>query len=97
MEKSDYKIIVGRSKNVQGPYFDKNGVALNENGGTIVAEGDRLKWYGVGHCAAYHMNDKDYLIFHGYDAKDEGRSKLIIKEIRWDKDNWPLIDNKESL
>jgi arabinan endo-1,5-alpha-L-arabinosidase len=65
--------------------------------GIIVAEGGRLKWYGVGRCSGYHMNDKDYLIFHGYGAKDEGRTKLIIKEIRWYKDNWPLIDNKESL
>lgn len=50
-------------------------------------------WYGVGHNAACTFNNKDYLIFHGYDAHDEGRSKLIIKEIDWDENGWPLVSN----
>jgi arabinan endo-1,5-alpha-L-arabinosidase len=30
------------------------------------------------------------MIYHGYDAKDRGRSKLIIQEIKWE-DGWPAI------
>lgn len=87
-EQSTYKVIVGRSKNSRGPYLDKDGNELRTGGGSVVAQGDK-NWYGVGHNAAYTFDGKDYIIYHGYDAKDKGRSKLIIKEITWDKDGWP--------
>ena len=87
---SDYKIAVGRSKNVEGPYLDKDGVSLAIGGGTIIA--DRNKDYvGVGHCAAYTFDGKDILATHAYESKN-GASKLVIREIKWDKDGWPSID-----
>ena len=89
-EKSDYKVVVGRSKKVTGPYFDKLGVSLAQNGGTLVVQGDNKEWYGAGHNSAYTFDGKDYMIYHGYDAKDRGRSKLIIREIKWE-DGWPSI------
>jgi arabinan endo-1,5-alpha-L-arabinosidase len=89
-ERSDYKVVVGRSDKVTGPYLDKNGVDLAKNGGTLVVEGDNKEWYGAGHNSAYTFNGKDYLIYHGYDAKDRGRSKLIINEIKW-VDGWPTV------
>lgn len=89
-EKSTYKVIVGRSKEVEGPYIDKNGTQLSSGGGTIIAQGNK-DWYGVGHNAAYTFNGKDYMIYHGYDASDKGRSKLIVKEMKWDKDQWPTV------
>lgn len=89
-EKSDYKVVVGRSEKATGPFIDKNGVRLDSNGGTIVVQGDGKEWFGAGHNSAYTFDGKDYLIFHGYDAKDRGRSKLRIEEIKWDKDGWPL-------
>ena len=88
---STYKMIVGRSEKVTGPYLDKNGGSLARAGGTILLQGDK-EWYGVGHNAAYTFDGKDYLVFHGYDAKDNGRSKLIIKAISWTDDGWPVID-----
>lgn len=91
-EKSDYKVVVGRSRNVTGPYFDRNGVDLAKNGGTLMVQGDGKEWFGAGHCAAYTFNAKDYLIYHGYDAKDRGRSKLIIAELKWEGE-WPVAVN----
>lgn len=87
---STYKMIVGRSKNVQGPYLDKEGVSMQTGGGTIVLQGDK-DWYGVGHNATYTFDGKDYLIFHGYDASDKGRSKLRIEPLTWDVEGWPVI------
>ena len=89
-EKSTYKIVMGRSKNVTGPYYDKNGVDMKFNGGTILLEGDK-HWYGAGHNGAYTFDGKDYLIFHGYDAADKGRSKLRIETLQWDKEGWPYM------
>lgn len=88
--KSTYKMIVGRSQNVKGPYLDKDGTPMAKGGGTIVVAGDK-NWYGVGHCGVYNFSGKDYIVFHAYDASDNGKPKLMIKEIAWDTDGWPLV------
>ena len=88
---STYKMIYGRSENVEGPYYDKDGKDMLFGGGTILMEGDE-NWHGVGHNAVVNDFDKDYLIFHGYDALDEGRSKLRIFTLKWDKELWPTVD-----
>jgi len=87
---STYKMIVGRSIEIPGPYIDKNGNSMNSGGGTILLQGNE-DWYGVGHNAVYNFNGTDYLIFHGYDALDEGKSKLIIKKLNWDNNGWPVV------
>lgn len=87
--KSNYKIAVGRSLEIQGPYLDKNGVRMDEGGGTIVFEGNS-NWPGVGHNSVYTFDDVDYLVFHGYDAKDEGKPKLKIESMEWDSNGWPV-------
>ena len=43
-------------------------------------EGDK-NWNGVGHNAVASFADGDFLVFHGYDANDKGRSKLRIETI----------------
>lgn len=88
-------MMVGRSENVYGPYIDKAGVAMNVGGGSLVQEGDK-NWYGVGHNAVVNFNNTDYLIFHGYDAHDNGKPKLRMEQLTW-SDGWPVVtvDNKE--
>jgi len=88
---STYKMIIGRSKNVLGPYLDKDGLSMAKGGGTILLKGDSL-WYGVGHNSAYTFNNTDYIVFHGYDAKDNARPKLRIEKMNWDKEKWPVIN-----
>jgi arabinan endo-1,5-alpha-L-arabinosidase len=90
-EKSTYKMIVGRSKNVKGPYVDKDGVELRRGGGSILLQGNK-EWYGVGHNSVYTFDGKDYLVYHGYDAADKGISKLNIQELAWDKKGWPVVE-----
>lgn len=89
-EQSTYKVVVGKSDKVQGPYLDRKGKSMFEGGGTLVVEGDK-NWYGVGHNSTYTFEGKDYLIFHGYEAENKGRPKLLIREITWDKDGWPTV------
>lgn len=89
-EKSDYKVVVGRSEKVMGPYLDKNGISLAQNGGSLVVQGDNKEWFGAGHNSVYTFDGKDYIIYHGYDAKDRGRSKLIIDELKWEN-GWPTL------
>jgi len=87
--KSTYKMIVGRSKNVKGPYLDKDSFPMSKGGGTLLLEGDS-NWYGVGHNAVCDFGGIDYLIFHGYDARDKGISKLRIEKLEW-QDGWPMV------
>lgn len=89
--KSTYKVMVGRSEKVTGPYIDKNNVSLMQGGGSLVIEGDTTNWFAAGHNSVYTFEGKDYIVYHGYDAKDSGKSKLVIKELNWDAAGWPVI------
>ena len=91
-ENSTYKVVVGRSKSATGPYVDKDGVALNNGGGTLIIEGND-NWYGAGHNSTYTFDGKDYIIFHAYDANDNGAPKLKIAELQWDAEAWPTLKN----
>src|SRR5690606_16451074 len=87
---STYKMIVGRSRQVTGPYVDDEGKDLAEGGGMLLLQGDE-RWHGVGHNAAYTFDGVDYLIFHGYDGNDNGMSKLRIEKLDWDDGEWPIL------
>jgi arabinan endo-1,5-alpha-L-arabinosidase len=91
--RSTYKIIVGRSEDIRGPYLDREGERLVRGGGTLVSSGDGEDWAATGHPAAYTFDGADYLIFHAYDLKDRGKSKLRIREIQW-VDRWPTVEQK---
>jgi arabinan endo-1,5-alpha-L-arabinosidase len=88
--KSNYKVLVGRSEKVTGPYVDKNNVPLMKGGGSLVAAGDTTNWAAVGHNSVYTFDGKDYIVYHGYDAKDNGKPKLIMRELNW-VDGWPVV------
>ncbi|MDL4843261.1 arabinan endo-1,5-alpha-L-arabinosidase [Aquibacillus rhizosphaerae] len=89
---STYNIVVGRSKDITGPYFDKDGVSMMEGGGTQIDAGDD-RWIGPGHCAVFFSGDGDssILVNHAYDALNEGKPTLQIRPLYWDADNWPYL------
>lgn len=92
---SNYKIMVGRSEKVTGPYLDKDGRDMKFGGGSLVLEGNR-EWPGIGHNSAYTFDETDFLVCHGYDASDNGMSKLIIREMDWDAEGWPIIIKEDQ-
>ena len=87
---STYKVAVGRSVKLTGPYFAKDSTDMAKGGGTIVVQGD-ANYPGVGHEAVVTFDGTDYLVYHGYDARDNGRSKLLIKKLSWDENGWPDV------
>lgn len=92
---STYKVIVGRSQKATGPYVDKASVKLLEGGGSLLLQGNK-DWHGVGHNGICTANGKDYIVYHGYDAADNGKSKLLIRELKWDAEGWPVVTELED-
>lgn len=88
---STYKMMVGRSKDVRGTYLDKTGKSMTEGGGSLLLAGNE-KWPGLGHNGVYNFDGKDIIVFHAYEAADNGLQKLKIAELYWDQHGWPFID-----
>lgn len=89
--KSNYRVAVGRSQAVSGPYLDRSGKPMLEGGGTLFFEGDRVSYEAAGHCAAYHFGNDDIFICHGYSVEKDGASLLVDRTIRWTSDGWPQL------
>ncbi len=89
---SNYKVVVGRSRTVAGPYLDREGRDMAQGGGTLIIEGDKVNFEAAGHSAAYHLPDgKDLFICHGYSTKHHGQAILIQRLIEWTEDGWPVL------
>jgi len=91
---STYKLMIGRSSAVTGPYLDKDGRDMLQGGGSLVIEGNK-DWQALGHNSAYTMDGKDYLVLHAYETADKYLQKLKIMEMHWDKDGWPVVDSQD--
>ena len=89
--KSNYRVAVGRSKNVSGPYLDRTGKDMANGGGTLFLEGDKKQWEAAGHCAAYTFDGEDVFVCHGYSATQNGAAMLIQRPISWTADGWPEL------
>jgi arabinan endo-1,5-alpha-L-arabinosidase len=92
--KTTYRVMVGRSREVSGPYLDRSGKDMAQGGGSLVIEGTP-EWKGLGHNSAYTIDGKDYLVLHAYETADNYRQKLKILDLGWDQDGWPLVDPKD--
>lgn len=89
--KSTYRVAVGRSRGVEGPYLDREGKDMRLGGGTLVLEGDKREYEAAGHCAAYHVNGEDVFICHGYSTTHNGAALLIQRPLSWTADGWPQL------
>lgn len=87
---STYRVMVGRSEAVTGPYVDHDGVEMLRGGGTQITFPTE-RWKGPGHCSILQENGIDYLVYHAYDAELRGTPTLRIDILRWDADGWPSI------
>ena len=88
---STYRMEMGRSKDIRGPYVDKKGKDMAKGGGSYVIKGNK-RWSGWGGNAVYTIDGKDYIIFHAYENADNDFHRLKIGEITWDAEQWPVVD-----
>jgi len=85
---SSYKIMVGRSNKITGPYFDRDGKALMAGGGTLLMAGTDA-WRGPGGQSVLLMSGSDLLVFHSYNSVT-GKPALQISTIGWEN-GWPRV------
>jgi arabinan endo-1,5-alpha-L-arabinosidase len=87
---STYNIVVGRSKNVTGPYVDNMGVPMLKGGGKFVV-GARDNLVGAGHFGLLDLGDgvQKFSCHYEADLERSGRSVLSIQPLLW-KDGWPV-------
>jgi arabinan endo-1,5-alpha-L-arabinosidase len=87
---STYKIAVGRSDVVTGPYYDRLGTPLEHGGGTVIlAENGTM--FGPGGESA----SPELLAYHWYDGTANGDFRLGIRTIAWD-DGWPVVTSESD-
>ncbi|TMI66371.1 MAG: glycoside hydrolase [Bacteroidetes bacterium] len=91
---STYNVVVGRSKNILGPYIDNVGRTMLEGGGKMVAV-TRGGLIGPGHFGHMILEKgvEKISIHYEADLEQGGRSVLGILPLLW-KDGWPVAGEK---
>ena len=97
--KSTYRVLVGRSKNIKGPYIDKAGKPLLENGGTLVLKGNTGKegFTGPGHNGDIITDKKGqtWMLYHAFRKENDKKGRvMLLDKIDW-VDGWPVIKGGE--
>lgn len=83
---STYRVMVGRSEKVLGPYVDFHGVPMSRGGGTLVL-GNHEEIHGPGHNSVLRTCRGDWL-FHHVEAR---RWRVLqIRPIYW-LSGWPVV------
>ena len=90
--RSTYRITIGRSKSLFGPYIDKAGQRLLDNHYSILLDKDDSV-LGPGHNAGLITDDagNDYMFYHGFKASDPDAGRVVwLSRIVW-TDGWPSV------
>ncbi|MGW7420126.1 arabinan endo-1,5-alpha-L-arabinosidase [Streptomyces sp. NPDC054813] len=87
---STYKIRVGRSTSVTGPYTDSTGTPMLNGGGDLLLA-SHGRYIGPGGESTFSVHGGTWLAYHYYDAADNGTPKLGLNPLGWTKDGWPRV------
>lgn len=90
--KSTYTTVVGRSKNLYGPYVDKKGESMLENHHEKFI-GKNYSFVGTGHNSEIVTDDNgnEWIFYHAVSKANPHGRVLMMDKVLW-KDEWPYID-----
>jgi hypothetical protein len=92
---STYNIRIGRSKSVTGPYLDRRGAGMAEDGGSMFLESTG-RFIGPGHAGILEDNGATWFTYHYYDGINRGAPRLGLAALSWSAEGWPLLTNDWS-
>lgn len=94
---STYQLVVARSKSLMGPYTNKAGINILDNGYEVVISKNE-RFVGNGHCSEIVTDTKgqDWIIYHGVDVTQPEGRVLMLDQMMWDADGWPVVQNHQS-
>ncbi len=85
-----YRIMVGRGPSPHGPFVDRDGKPMLQDGGTELLAGDGKAWTGPGGQTVYHdPAGGDLITFHAL-RLERGAGNLFVNALEW-RDGWPAI------
>ena len=93
---STYQMVMGRSKNVTGPYLNREEKSMVDNNYTLFLAGDSTA-PGKGHNGFFTEHDTTFIVYHAYTRAANGASLLNIKPLYVDNEGWPTIENTGTL
>lgn len=93
---STYNMRVGRSKNITGPYLDKEGKDMLVGGGTLLLDSDGI-FVGPGHPGIWKEEGEYLMGMHFYNGAMNGASQYAIRLLTWDDKGWPVIEQPKAV
>lgn len=92
-EKSTYRTVVARAENVLGPYVNRKGVSILDDGYEDLLDRN-ASFSGPGHNAGLILDDagKTWMYYHAYQIDNLALKRQgMLDEVKWTKDGWPYI------
>ena len=90
---SSYYTCVGRAADITGPYVDRDGRKLSDGGGTLLLHAKldpQQRYKGPGGASVLQSGDNDIVVYHAYDARNNGMPTLRLQPLAWTADAWPV-------
>lgn len=91
---STYRIVVGKSTSIFGPYLDQEQRDLTKGGGTTVLA-THANIIGPGHFALMIKDGKNIVSTHYYDSQKDGQPTFKIWELKFKK-KWVIFEDSFS-
>ena len=93
---STYKVLMGRSQSLEGPYYDQQGkLMMEDNAGTVFLQSNSFV-AGPGHNSEFITDKKgdNWVLYHGYLRQNPELNRvLFLDKVYWDN-GWPHIPDR---
>lgn len=89
--KSTYTTVVGRSKQLMGPYVDKKGDRMLDNHHEVLIHRNEA-FVGTGHNSEIVADEagNDWILYHAVSVKNPDGRVLMLDKVSW-KNGWPVV------